>query len=275
MNNMQLKAKLKNVSKERNISFNILLRTYMYERFIERLSVSDYRDNFILKGGFYLSNFLGVDKRYTMDIDASFKNLPFTKDNVVAMVKEIISIHLDDNARFRFLNILPIRDEDEYGGYRVVIEVNIQNIKDQFHFDIATGDIITPKEIEYHYKTILNDKNIKVWAYNIETVLAEKLETIFSRGELNGRMKDFYDIYLIYIMKWSNINFGYLKQAIHETFLKRKYEGDWAITFDFIKKSSLLNERWRRYLRKNKDMEEIEFDDVLNCIKIIMEHMNL
>lgn len=273
MNSMQLKDKLKNVSKEKNIEFNILLRTYMYERFIERLSVSKYRDNFILKGGFYLSNFLGIDKRTTMDIDTAFKNSNFTEENIIKMIKEIIAIDLEDNVKLSYSGISPIRDEDEYGGYRIVIDVKMANIKDKFHLDIATGDPITPKEIQYSYKTVLEDRNIKVWAYNIETVLAEKLETIFNRGELNGRMKDFYDVYLIYMMKWDSVSLDHFKKAIYKTFAKREYTGDPLRSINLIRESNLIKERWNNYLRKNKYIEKIDLDVILDCIIKILNQI--
>ena len=152
MNSMQLKDKLRNISKEKNVDFNTLLRLYMYDRFIERLAVSEYKDNFILKGGFYLSTLFGVENRTTMDIDTAFRNADFNEMTIVKMINEITSIELNDNAELNCLGIEPIRDDDEYGGFRVDIQVEINNIKEKFHIDIATGDPITPKEINYKYK---------------------------------------------------------------------------------------------------------------------------
>lgn len=220
MNSMQLKDKLKNIFKEKNVDFNTILRLYMYDRFIERLSVSKYKDNFILKGGFYLSILFGVENRTTMDIDTAFKNANFNEETIVKMIKEIVSIEIDDNAKLSYLGISPIRYEDEYGGFRVDIQIEVYNIKEKFHIDIATGDPITPKEINYKYKPILGDTYVKLWAYNIETVLAEKIETILSRVELNGRMRDFYDIYLICTKDWSNIYLEHFRKTIGKTFLK-------------------------------------------------------
>lgn len=199
MNSMQLKDKLKIISKDKNVDFNTLLRLYMYDRFIERLSISNYKDNFILKGGFYLTTLFGIENRTTMDIDTAFKNAKFNEETIIKMICDIISIKINDNVNFNFLGITSIRDEDEYGGFRVSIQVELENIKELFHIDIAIGDPITPKEIRYKYKPILGKKYIDLWAYNIETILAEKIETILSRAELNGRMRDFYDVYLIYI----------------------------------------------------------------------------
>lgn len=226
MNSMQLKDKIKKIAKEKNVDFNTLLRLYMYDRFLERLSLSKYKDNFILKGGFYLSTLFGVENRNTMDIDAAFRGSDFTKENIVKMIKTIISIDANDKAKITYLNISSIRDEDEYGGYRVDLIIQIENIKEKFHIDIATGDPITPKAIMYKYKPLLEENHINLWAYNIETVLAEKLETVLSRLELNGRMRDYYDIYLIYSRNKESINKDNLRLAIDKTFKKREYSGD-------------------------------------------------
>ena len=270
MNSMQLKDKLKNVAKEKNIPFNTLLRLYMYDRFVERLGVSKYKDNFILKGGFYLSTLFGIEHRNTMDIDAAFRNANFDEKTIVKIIKEIISIKIDDNAKLNYTGISPIRDEDEYGGYRVDIQVKIENIREKFHIDIAIGDPITPKEIIYKYKPILGDKCINLWAYNMETVLAEKLETILNRVEANGRMRDYYDIYLIYTKDWKNININNFKKAVENTFSKREYVGEPIITLDVITKSSELRKRWKIYQKKNNYAHNIEFDEIIKCLSEII-----
>ena len=273
MNSRQLKDRLKNISKEKNVDFNTLLRLYMYDRFIERLSQSKYKNNFILKGGFYLSVLFGVENRTTMDIDTAFRNADFNEDTVVKMIKEIISIEIDDNTSLSYLGISPIRDEDEYGGFRVDIQVNIENIREKFHIDIATGDPITPKEISYKYKPILSENYANLWAYNIETVLAEKIETILSRIELNGRMRDFYDVYLIYTKDWSCVNLDYFKKAIEVTFNKREYSGNPMLTLDLIKDSSVLKERWKSYQKKYKYASDIDFDKIIVCLKKIINEV--
>lgn len=247
----------------------------MYDRFIERLSVSKYKDNFILKGGFYLSTLFGVESRTTMDIDTAFKNADFTEKTKIKMINEIISIKIGDNAKLSYLGISPIRNENEYGGFRIDILVELENIKEKFHIDIATGDPITPKEITYKYKPILSDYYINLWAYNIETVLAEKIETILSRVELNGRMRDFYDIYLIYTRNWENINIAHLRKAIDKTFTKREYFKDPLLTINIIKNSSLLRTRWKSYQKKYEYAQNIDFDKILDCIEDIINNYML
>ena len=275
MNSRSLKDKLKNISKEKNVDFNTLLRLYMYDRFIERLSKSKYRYNFILKGGFYLSTLFGVENRTTMDIDTAFRNANFNEETIVKMIKEIVSIKIDDNAKLKYLGISSIRDEDEYGGFRVNIEVQLENVKEKFHVDIATGDPITPKEIKYKYLPLLKSDSIYLYAYNIETVLAEKIETILSRSELNGRMRDFYDVYLIYTRYWDKINIDNFRKAIDKTFSKREYVGEPFITIDVLKSSDLIKSKWKIYQRKYEYAQDIDLDEILDCIEKMMEQREL
>lgn len=271
MNSMQLKDKLRSISKEKNVDFNTLLRLYMYDRFLERLSKSKYRDNFVLKGGFYLSTLFGVENRATMDIDTAFRNASFDEETIIKMINEIVSIKIDDNAKLSYLGIEPIRDEDEYGGFRVTIQVEYETMKQSFHIDIATGDPITPKEIRYKYLPLLGDYYVDLYAYNMETILAEKIETTLNRLELNGRTRDFYDIYLIYKKEWQNINIDHFRKAIDKTFTKREYKGDPFEGLDIIRNSEILKERWNKYQRNFSYAEGIEFEDIMNCLEKMIE----
>ena len=249
------------------MNFNSLLRLYMYDRFLERLSKSKYRDNFVLKGGFYLSTLFGIENRATVDIDTSFRNANFDEETIIKMIKEIISIDIDDNANIDYVGIAPIRDEDEYGGFRVSMIVNHDEIHESIHIDIATGDPITPKEIRYKYLPLLGDYYIDLYAYNIETILAEKIETMLSRLELNSRAKDFYDIYLIYTKDWKNINLDHFRKAIDKTFAKREYSGNPIEALDIIRNSEALKERWNKYQKNFEYAEGIEFEDIMNCLE--------
>ncbi len=275
MNSLQLKDQLKNISRNKKVDFNSLLRLYMYDRFLERLSKSKYRDHFVLKGGFYLSTLFGVENRATMDIDMAFKNASFDEDTIVKMIKEIISIKIDDNAKINYLGILPIREEDEYGGFRVIIEITHETMKQSFHIDIATGDPITPKEIRYKYLPLLGKQYIDLYAYNMETVLAEKIETILNRLELNGRIRDFYDIYLIYIKCWDTINIEHFKKAINKTFGKREYTGNPYEALDVIRNSDILKERWNKYQKNFAYAEGIEFSEIINCLEIMIDQFEI
>lgn len=258
-----VKDKLRNISNEKNINFNAVLKFYMYDRFIERLSKSKYRDNFVLKGGFYLSSLFGIENRSTIDIDATIRKAKFTEDNLLKMITEIINVDVDDNVVFKINETSSIRDEDEYGGLRVTIDFQLENVKDKFHIDMATGDPIYPRPDSYNYKSLIEKKTYQVWTYTTETVLAEKLETILNKLDTSSRMKDYYDIYLIYKFKFAELNKENFMMAVKKTFEKRKFQGNLIGSLNVIKQSSILKEKWSNYARKNNYAREIEFEEIL------------
>jgi predicted nucleotidyltransferase component of viral defense system len=271
MNSMQIKDKVRNIANKKNVDFNTVFRLYMYDRFIERLAVSEYKDNFILKGGFYLSTLFGIENRATLDIDTAITKATFNEENIREMLEEIISIDINDNAILELASISTIRDEDEYGGYRATINIKLENIKESFHIDIATGDPITPKAIIYKYLPTLGERRINLWAYNIETVLSEKLETILSRAEASSRTRDYYDIYLIYKMSFENINQDHFRESIAKTFEKREYYGDIINTLTKIKDSEILRNRWEAYSKKNSYAKDVSYEDVIECLEALVK----
>ena len=258
-----VKDKLRNISNEKNINFNAVLKFYMYDRFIERLSKSKYRDNIVLKGGFYLSSLFGIENRSTIDIDAAIRKAEFTEDNLLKMITEIINVDVDDNVVFKINETSSIRDEDEYGGLRVTIDFQLENVKDKFHIDMATGDPIYPRPDSYNYKSLIEKKTYQVWTYTTETVLAEKLETILNKLDTSSRMKDYYDIYLIYKFKFAELNKENFMMAVKKTFEKRKFQGNLIGSLNVIKQRSILKEKWSNYARKNNYAREIEFEEIL------------
>lgn len=272
MNSMQVKDKLRNIAIKRNLDFNTLLRLYlyMYDRFIERLAVSEYRDNFILKGGFYLSTLFGLESRSTKDIDTAIKDANFTKENIEKMIKSIISIDINDGALINFVEISNIREEERYGGFRVILNVKVDTIRENFQIDIATGDPITPEPIVYKYHPILGDSYVNVWSYNIETVIAEKLETILRRTEANSRIRDYYDVYFIYTKGWNDVKIDDLRKAIKKTFEKRNYNGNIKETITILKDSEIIKKRWDSYKKKYKYANDIDYDEVLICLEKII-----
>ena len=267
MNSMQLKDKLRNISKEKNVDFNTLLRLYMYDRFLERLSKSKYRDNFVLKGGFYLSTLFGVENRATMDIDTAIRKAEFTEENIIKMINEIINIDVGDNVKFKIEKTETIRDEDEYGGLRITINFMLENIKDKFHIDLATGDPIYPRPDNYRYESLIGDEVYKVWSYNLETVLAEKIETILSKLETSSRMKDYYDIYLIYKFKFDKIDKEKFRGAVEKTFKKREFDADLITNLNIVKESKVLKDKWISYSRKYSYARDVEFEETLKCLE--------
>ena len=191
------------------------------------------------------------------------------------MVKEIISMDIDDNVKFKIEKVATIRDENEYGGFRITINFSLGNIKDSFHIDIVTGDSIYAGLDYYRYKSLIGNEVYKIWSYNLETVLAEKIETILSRLETSSRMKDYYDIYLIYKFKFSEINKSKFRIAIEKTFEKRKFSADLILNLNIIKDSKLLNDKWLSYSRKNSYARNIRFEETIKCLAEFIEIITL
>jgi len=252
-NSQQLKDLIKNMTKESGINPQILITKYMIERLLERISVSKYKDRFILKGGMLISSLIGYELRSTMDVDTTIKSIPLSEENLYNIFNEVTKIDIDDNVSFKIKSIRYIREESEYGGMRVSIDGMINKTIIPFKVDVTTGDAITPKEIEYDYELMLEDKKINLYSYNIETILAEKIETLISRGITNTRIRDFYDIHIIYKTQDKKINYETLNKAIDATFKNRK-------TSNMIeKKDKILNEvindeeiknLWRNYQKE-------------------------
>lgn len=266
-----VKDKLRNISKEKNIDFNSIMRFYMYDRFIERLSKSKYRDNFILKGGFYLSKLFGLDNRSTMDIDTAIRKTKFTEENIIKMITKILNIDVDDNVKFEIKKTEPIRDEDEYGGLRITIKFMLENMRDSFHIDIATGDPIYPGPDDYKYESLIGNEVYNVWSYNLETVLAEKMESILSKLEASSRMKDYYDIYLIHKFKFNKINKTKFRGAVEKTFKKREFNADLITNLNVVKNSKILRDKWTNYSRKNSYAKNLEFEETIKCLEEFIE----
>lgn len=266
-----VKDKLKIVAKEKGMEFNSVMRFYMYDRFIERLSRSKYKDNFILKGGFYLSTLFGIDNRSTMDIDTALTKSRFTDENIIKMIEEIINIDADDNVTLNIEKTGPIRDEDEYGGLRITLRFRLEEYNDSFHIDVATGDPIHPGPNDYGYKSLIGNEKYSIWAYSMETILAEKIETIFSKLETSSRMKDYYDIYLIYNNEFKILNKNNFRKAVEKTFNKRNFDGDLKKCLDIVKNSERLHMYWNSYARKNKFVGDVSFEDTIKCLESFVE----
>ena len=195
MNKDKITAMCRKVSNETGLTFNSVMTYYFLESVLRKLSISKYNDKFIFKGGYILSNIVGLDSRSTVDIDFLFKNMPLTEELLVEIFDDILEYNEKDSIQYELKGIQEIKKQDEYGGYRIQILCKLDNIRQIVPLDIATGDILTYKPVDYEYKTIFSEDNLKIKAYNLETMLAEKLETIYSKGFLNSRSKDFYDVH--------------------------------------------------------------------------------
>ena len=265
---MSLKAKIRNLARKKDMSAQVVLQNYMFERFLERLSKSAYKDKFILKGGMLIAALVGIDNRATMDMDATIKNYPIDNDSITKAIKEICNISIDDDVTFTFNSVDAIRDDDAYGGYRVGIVSEYDTIITPMQIDITTGDAITPKEVLYLFKMIFEEGNIGVWAYNIETVLAEKVETILRRGELNTRPRDFYDVYIL--TKTQSFDLLVFKEALKSTAAHRETShifNDISKRIDEIENSETLKNRWNKYTKDYRYAEGIIYGDIIESLR--------
>ena len=279
-NREQLKAWIRNLSSKIDINENIILQNYMLERLLERISVSDYKYKFVLKGGMLITAIVGIDLRNTLDMDATIKGFDLEKDNLEKILNEIFNINLDDGMIFEFKSIKQIRQEDEYGGYRVSLDAKFDNLVVPMKLDITTGDVIIPKEINYKFDLMFEERSIEILAYNLETVIADKLETIISRNVDTTRARDFYDIYIIWTNQIKNIDKDLLVQAIIKKFEYRESMdklNNINEIMDAIKTSDILKEHWKNYQDKFSYAEDISYEDtivVLEEIVKIAKHVN-
>lgn len=271
-NRAQLKAWIKNMSSKVKVNENIILQNYMLERLLERISVSDYKYKFILKGGMLITAIVGIDMRNTLDMDATIKGFALEKDNLENILGDIFKIDLDDGVSFEFGGIKEIRQEDEYGGYRVSLDAKFDKLVVPMKLDITTGDIITPKEVKYKFNLMFEERSIEILAYNMETVIADKFETIISRNIDTTRARDFYDIYILWTTQQKNLDKKLLKQAIIKKFEYREStnklnNADEII--EVIKDSEVLKEHWKNYQSKFSYAEDISYKDTIKVLEEI------
>lgn len=270
--------KLKNIiSKKAHGNSDISQKFYQlfyFERILERISISNYRGQIILKGGLLLTSVIGDDERTTKDMDATLKGISLTKTNVEKAFNEILHIDIDDGTSFQIVSIKDIRLEDEYGGFRLNILSKLGNNKTYITIELTTGDVITPREMKYNYNCIFEDKTIPIMSYTLETVLAEKFQTIVTRGLLNTRLKDFYDIYILINTKIDDLNRSNLIKAIKNTFKWRETNFDleqFNEVIDDLSNDNNMNNLWNEYVSKNSYAKNVKFEDTINSLKEIIE----
>lgn len=269
----QLKDKVRNMARGDSAKAQLLIRNYGMERFLERVSLSEHRDNFILKGGMLVSAMVGLENRATMDIDTSIRNMPLDTIAAKVMVEEIIAVPVDDNIRFEINDFGTIMDDAKYSGVRISLNAFLDATRIPLKIDISTGDAITPAAVNYQYKLMFEERHITLWAYNLETVLAEKIETVLSRSVLNTRLRDFYDLYVLQDTGLE-IDKATLAAALTATARKRGSEQALALyerTLDEIRISPLMREQWERYQGKNNYAAGIVWDDVISDIRALCD----
>ena len=272
----QLKDLVRNLSKKKSADAQILMRNYMMERFLERISLSEYKNQFILKGGMLVAAMVGLDARATMDLDATIKGTNASVEDVEMIISKIISIPLNDGVLFRIKRISEIMEEADYPGVRVSMETKFDGVITPLKIDISTGDIITPREIKYNFNLMLENRTIEVWAYNLETVLAEKLETVISRNVTNTRMRDFYDIYILQKLYGEQLSKDVLRDALVATAKKRETleqveTEDIDEVFDEIQSSSVMENLWKAYQRNYSYSADIPWHTIMKSIRTLYE----
>lgn len=270
----QIKGRIKSVAKQNNADARTLMRIYMMERFLERLAQSEYRDNFIIKGGILVTAMIGVAHRSTMDIDTSMKNLNLSAEDALRVVNQVKDIDLDDGVSFEVKDVSNIMDEMEYPGIRVTMNANVGRLITPLKIDISTGDVITPRAIEFNYDLLLEDRSISLWSYNLETILAEKLQTVLARGILNTRMRDFYDIRMLLDTYEDKVNKAVLKDAFAATCKKRgtdHLQEQAEAIIKIIEADEQLQVLWRVYQKKYSYAAEIDYASVISGVRKLMD----
>ena len=274
INKNSLQARINNLSKEMGVHANVLLVSFFFDAFISRLAKSIHADKFVFKGGFYLATLLGVKNRYTADIDFLLRKETMNENRLKEIFTDIIAIDADDSITFEISDISPIRNEDAYGGFSILLTGHLENVRQSFHVDVATGNPITPKDIEYSYQSLISNETIAFRAYNLETVVAEKLQTILFRGLLNSRCKDYYDIYIIHQLQWRKISIPDLRKSFETTCQYRKtpFEREKSLLIlEEISKSDILQTRWKNYAKKSSFAKGITFKATIEACKEILD----
>ncbi len=265
----QLKALVRNLSKLKNVEAEIVLRNFMMERLLERISESQYKDKFILKGGMLIAAMVGIDARTTMDLDATIKGQNLSEAEIVATIEGILKVSINDGVILTYRGIEEIREESDYPGYRVSIEALFDKTRQTLKVDITTGDFITPKEIEYNFRLMFEERTISIMAYNLETVLAEKFETIITRGLTNTRMRDFYDVYILTATRSQDIDLQVFANALKSTVEKRNTSeqmADASNIIPIIEKSTIMIDLWKRYQTKYSYAEDVSWEMVIDAL---------
>lgn len=266
----QLKDWLRNKEKKDGIPANTLIHYFMMERFLERIAVSRFRDVFIIKGGFLIASMIGVDLRSTMDLDTTIKGVPVNEMTVRDMMEEIMSVELDDHVIFHLTDIRNIHEESQYEDFRITLEAHFYTIRVKLKIDLTTGDVITPREIDYDFKLMFEDRSISVKAYNLQTILSEKIESVLARNVSNTRARDYYDIYTLLKMKNSERLLSDLRESLQKKTQERHTENylkQYSVYLEQIRTSPELNQVWRAYQKQYSYASHILFNDIVSLLR--------
>ena len=274
----QIKGAIRNISKKTGVNPNSMLQMCLFEGILEKLSKSKYSENFILKGGLLISSLIGVDMRSTMDMDTTIKGIPINKVSITKILNEILAIKINADIEYKLIKLSPIRQEDVYEDFCASISCIFGKINANLNIDITTGDVITPKEINYSYSKILEEGTIPIMTYTIETILAEKFETISSRNITTTRARDFYDLYMIYSIYKDKIDKDVLSKAIERT---SKYRGSFETALQYreivelFRESEIPKELWKKYTQNNPYAKDVDFLDTISVYEEIGTVLNV
>lgn len=269
------KAKIKNIAREKGIPAQQVQQNYLIEKILKLISESRYKDSFIVKGGFLIGQIIGLDKRTTMDLDVTLKGQPLSEENIQTIFKEIVS-QPSEGFQFEVDMLEPIRQDDEYGGFTLKLKATFDTLREVVFIDITTGDRITPREITYQLQSVFSENKLEVWTYNLETVLAEKLETIIRRGAASTRPRDRYDLYTLYHLRKDEIDIPILKTALNNTAKKRGSLDvliNWESQLEVIRSSDYQNQLWSRYQKSFRYASEISFEESVEVVAIILNQL--
>jgi predicted nucleotidyltransferase component of viral defense system len=269
---MSLKGRINNYAKNNHIAAQVVLQNYMFERFLERLSKSEYQEKLVIKGGILVAAIVGLDIRSTMDLDTTLRNLPFTEEHITQAIQNICGMDLEDEVKFNVVSVAPIRKDDRYGGFCVRMDAAYDTIVTPLSIDISTGDVLTPSAVNYVFNGIFDESvRIRIWGYNIETIMAEKVETILSRGIFSTRPRDYYDIYILgTTQRYDKTLF---KEALYAT---AEHRGSASILSDFeaifvnISESRDLRERWKKYQKKFPYAQNVTYEEIIEILRSLL-----
>ena len=274
----QLKGTIRSMAAKKNLRAQEVLQMFLFERILERMANSRFKDNFILKGGLLISSMIGITERTTMDMDTTVRGIQMEEDEIVSAVKEIVAIDVEDGIVFEYKGIEPIREEDAYNNFRVHLQAKYGKIDSPMKIDVTTGDAITPAAIQYDFPMLLEEKSIPVMAYTLETVLAEKYETIIRRNIGSTRARDYYDLHTLYRSRKSSVRPEILKAAVLHTAMKRdsvQDMQDWKEILKDIREEPAMYLLWDNYVAENKYIRELEFHIVLDTVEEVAKLLDL
>ena len=271
------KSKMKDIAKKKGVPAQQVQQQYLLEEILKAIALSNYKDSFILKGGYLIGQIIGLDKRTTMDLDVTLKGITLNTDTLISVFNKIVVLS-ESIFLFHVESAESIRGEDKYGGVRLKISASYEHLQEYVFIDITTDDAITPRQIKYQVLSVFDGKEIDIWSYNLETILAEKIETILSRGELSTRPRDRYDVFVLTQLNGDMIDYIILSQAIYRTAEKRgtiERIVDWKQTLNNLAQSNYQENLWFNYQKRFLYAKEISYAQTNDCLYELLSRTDI